>query len=210
MAKPSPRALPLLCRRTEPGDGGNCRVACLSPQGEFATRPAGAGRREGTGEAGGTAGRVFLVTSLSRDKEVTRPPGRNPANEPPPRAPPPAMAPAPSAETASRQPSPARPTRQHSAHRPLPDRTADQPPGWPTKAQPRQPPRKSPRETRRSRQGRRRIMQRAQVGDHIGPGLVVLDADEIHRPLWHRGVGVLEVVAERGVGPWPLDRLHRR
>ena len=54
--EPSPRALPLLSRRTEPATGENWRVASLSPQGEFATWPAGRKRREGTGEAGGTAG----------------------------------------------------------------------------------------------------------------------------------------------------------
>ena len=81
MAKPSPRALPLLYRRTEPAAGGNCRVACLSLKGEFATRPAGRGRREGTGEAGGTAG-AFSCLLLCRDKEVSRPPGRDPANDP--------------------------------------------------------------------------------------------------------------------------------
>ncbi|HRH73991.1 MAG TPA: hypothetical protein PLM62_12920, partial [Zoogloea sp.] len=37
-------------------------------------------RKEGTPEGGATAGYVFLPTSLSYNKEVGRPPGRDPAN----------------------------------------------------------------------------------------------------------------------------------
>ncbi len=53
----------------------SCR--CLSPEGEFATRPAGAGRREGTGEAGGTVGALSLLPFL-RAQERESPAGAKP------------------------------------------------------------------------------------------------------------------------------------
>ena len=80
MAKPSWHPLPFCTAECRPWPAGI--VASLSePAGRVSTRPAGRGRSEGTGVAGGAAGGASLVTCLS-PQESNSPAGARPGQSP--------------------------------------------------------------------------------------------------------------------------------
>src|SRR5690554_6568538 len=77
--------LSLVSRRAQSVDGGAVRP-CMSERSEFAGPPADNVRSEGTPK-GRRGGCVSLLTFLSHNKKVSRPPGRTPGRSRPERSP---------------------------------------------------------------------------------------------------------------------------